>query len=122
MTYVLVVDDDEPFRSVIAASLRQAGYEVGEAEDGKQCEVAVARRQPDLVILDVLMPEQDGLETLRVLRGRYPDLKILAISGGTIDRGLDWLRVATQLGANAGLAKSFTNSAFLAEVKRLLAP
>jgi len=120
MAYVLLVDDEQSFRSVIAASLRHAGYEIGEAENGKQCEAAVNERRPDLVILDVLMPEQDGVETLRALRRRYPDLKILAISGGAFDRGLDWLDIAKQFGADAVLAKPFSNRALVAEVKRLL--
>ena len=100
--------------------LEKGGFEVLEAADGKKCQAAVAARLPDVVVLDILMPEQDGLETLRPLRGLYPGLKILAISGGALGQQFDWLHFAKQLGADAVLEKPFSNETLLATVRSLL--
>jgi CheY-like chemotaxis protein len=100
--------------------LEKSGFEVLEAADGKKCQEAVAERLPDVVILDILMPEQDGLETLRALRGLYSELKILAISGGALGQQFDWLHFAKQLGADAVLEKPFSNETLLNVVHSLL--
>jgi CheY-like chemotaxis protein len=120
VAYVLVVDDEPSILAVMKRVLENGGLEVLEVADGKKCQAAVAARLPDAVVLDILMPEQDGLETLRALRGLHPELKILAISGGASGQQFDWLHFAKHLGANAVLEKPFSGEMLLKAVRALL--
>lgn len=120
MALILVVDDDIAVRDSIQSVLNLEGHEVVEAQDGREGEAAIARRVPDLVILDIFMPERDGFETLRSLRRTYPHLKILAISG-TGERQLDRaLTFAREFGADAVLPKPFPADALRTWVRALL--
>jgi DNA-binding response OmpR family regulator len=99
---ILVVDDSASMRRSLAEILTRAGHEVIQAADGAEAcrtsrEVEV---DVDLVILDLFMPEKDGIETLRELRARAPGIPIIAISGGGADdTGVDLLKAAVLLGA-----------------------
>ncbi|MBV8534206.1 MAG: response regulator [Alphaproteobacteria bacterium] len=122
MALILVVDDDTAVRDSIQTLLGLDGHEVAEARDGRECEEAIGRRLPDLVILDIFMPERDGFETLRSLRRTHPRLKILAISGsagGQLERTLAFAR---EFGADAVLDKPFPADALRRAVRALLAP
>jgi DNA-binding response OmpR family regulator len=120
MAYVLLADDDRPFCDIIHRVLVAAGHEVLDAGDGRTCEDMVARREPDLVILDMLMPKKEGIEVIADLRSRHPKLKILAISGGGRASGAEFLTLAKRFGANATLAKPFANSELLSAVQSVL--
>jgi DNA-binding response OmpR family regulator len=120
MAYILVVDDDAGVRDSVATLLSVHRHEVAQAEDGKQCDAAVAERVPDLVILDIMMPIQEGIETTRLLRRRYPGLKILAMSGGGDIHMPEALGYAASFGADATLTKPFRTDDLLATVQRLL--
>ena len=122
MALILIVDDDAAVRDSIRTLLELDGHELAEAEDGRAGEEAIQRRLPDLVILDIFMPERDGFETLRSLRRTHPGLKILAISGcadGQLERTLAF---ALEFGANAVLEKPFRPDALRAAVGELLKP
>jgi len=107
MARILLIEDDEQFRRMLRAVLEHAGYMVEEAQNGRQG-VAHCRATPaDLVITNIVMPEQEGFETIRILRQEFPALKIIAISGGGLRRNLDYLAVAQQLGAWRTLRKPF---------------
>ena len=82
MPSVLVVDDQDQVRQLIRETLEQAGYEVEEACDGKEGLDRYRVRSTDLVIMDILMPDQDGLETIMTLRQEFPDIRIIAMTGG----------------------------------------
>lgn len=82
MPRVLVIDDDEQIRSLLRAILEREGYEVETAADGAQGLNFFRKDPADLVITDILMPEKEGLETIRELCDEFPDVKIIAISGG----------------------------------------
>ena len=102
---VLVVDDDSLTRALIRELVEPIASEVIEASDGRSaCKVCRVAR-PDLVILDLVMPEQDGFETLKALRTDYPGVRIIVMSGAF--DGM-FLRAAKRLGANATLNKPFT--------------
>jgi DNA-binding NtrC family response regulator len=107
MSYILVVDDDTNFRQMLCQILERAGYRVVEAEDGnvaiKACEVEV----PGLVITDILMPEKEGLETIQELRAKYPEVNIIAMSGGGRISPDSYLPLAKSLGAVKTLQKPF---------------
>ena len=106
MAKVLVVDDDPDIRAVIMEALRVAGHEVYPAEDGRDGLHQALAIQPDLIIIDLLMPEQEGLETIRKLTQQIPHIAILAISGRSVISS-PMLTIALELGAVNVLEKPF---------------
>lgn len=108
MPSVLVVDDEDQIRQLIRETLEQAGYEVQEASDGKQGLERYRAKPADLVIMDILMPDQDGLESIMTLRREFPTSRVIAITGGSDMIGiLNFLDVAKMLGARRTLQKPF---------------
>ncbi len=104
MISILVVDDDDTVRFVLRKMLESAGYEVREAPNGRVAMEELDRRIADVMITDIFMPEQEGIETIRAARKTFPGLKIVAISGAA---GEDYLKMARLLGARASLLKPF---------------
>jgi two-component system chemotaxis response regulator CheY len=99
MTKILVIDDDAIVRMTVEHILRDAGYEVLTAENGLRGMAVFCSQQPDLVITDILMPEQEGIQTIAEMRKAKPDAKIIAISGGGHGGKVDFLSMARALGA-----------------------
>jgi DNA-binding response OmpR family regulator len=122
MARILVIDDDRLVRFTIRTALEQAGHSVVEAEDGARGIAAFDAGAFDLVVTDLLMPEKEGVETVREIRQRSTQVKILAVSGGGSMKMLDYLAMAEALGADRSLAKPFTSRALVEIVKELLAP
>lgn len=120
MSQILVIDDDEGLRRVLGQILVRAGYAVAEAADGRQGLKAFRKAPVDLVICDLIMPDQEGLETISVLRKEFPTLKIIAISGGARVTGYDFLPAATGLGANMAISKPFSREQILESVEKLI--
>lgn len=110
MARILLIEDDGLVAETIENALRKAGHTVVVAADGAQGQSIYAATQPDLVIADILMPGQEGLETIRQLRIRAPDVPILAISGGGTSRNFDFLTIAQKLGASKTLRKPFNSA------------
>jgi DNA-binding response OmpR family regulator len=113
---ILVVDDDPPSVKMIAFLLREEGYEVVTADNGRAALEIVGQEPPDLVILDVMMPHIDGLEVTKQLRQRL-DIPIIMLSakGETSDKVL-----GLEMGADDYLAKPFEPTELLARVKAVL--
>ncbi|NOS77709.1 MAG: response regulator [Nitrospira sp.] len=108
MPSVLVVDDEDQIRQLIRETLEQAGYDVQEASNGKQGLERYRTKPVDLVIMDILMPDQDGLESIMTLRREFPASRVIAITGGSDMIGiLNFLDVAKMLGARRTLQKPF---------------
>jgi CheY-like chemotaxis protein len=107
MKKVLVIDDDALVRDTIVRILERKGHTVLVAADGVRGLRMFDREQPDLVITDIIMPEKEGLETIREIRGKRPDVKIIAISGGARIGNMDFLRMAGELGASEIIPKPF---------------
>lgn len=108
MPSVLVVDDQDQVRQLIRETLEQAGYEVEEARDGKEGLERYRMKVVDLVIMDILMPDQDGLEGILVLRREFPDSRVIAMTGGSEVVGFgNVLDIAKMLGARRTLQKPF---------------
>ncbi len=123
MPSILVVDDEDQIRHLIRETLEQAGYQVTEARDGKEALQQCRLAQADLIIMDILMPDQDGLETTSRLRREFPDVKVIAITGGSEMVGtLNFLDVAKMLGAHRTLQKPFEMKALLDAVHSELQP
>jgi len=119
---IMIVDDDPILRLVASEMLSQHGYAVSEAEDGEVALRKMALARPDLVILDMLMPNKEGIETIRDIKRRWPETKVIAISGG--GKGLDTrylLGMASALGADAVFEKPLRASGFVEIVQAALA-
>ncbi len=116
MTTILLVDDDRLITGPLARSLRESGYEVLVAHDGRSGLELTRTRAPDLVLLDVMMPEMDGWETCKAIRAHsaVPILMLTAL-GEEIDRIL-----GLELGADDYLPKPFSTRELKARIRALL--
>jgi CheY-like chemotaxis protein len=112
---ILIVDDEPAQREAIRGILEDAGYEVLEASDGKEAEATLALYHVDLMITDIVMPEQEGLETIKSVRRKHPGIKIIAMS--TEPAG-HYLHAAKLLGAQSAMDKPLTGEVLLAAVAR----
>jgi DNA-binding response OmpR family regulator len=104
---ILVVDDDPAVGGAIVDWLLAAGHCVCTTTNATRSEALIDDFNPDLLVLDILMPERDGSEVTLSVRRLYPAIKIIAMSGGGRRRELGLLTVAEKLGANASLCKPF---------------
>ncbi|MGE0644875.1 MAG: response regulator [Nitrospira sp.] len=117
MPSVLVVDDQDQVRQLIRETLESAGYEVDEARNGKEGLDRYRAKSADLVIMDILMPDQDGLEAIMMLRREFPDSRVIAMTGGSEMIGIvNVLDVAKMLGARQILHKPFELNVLLERV------
>lgn len=116
---ILIIEDDDTLRKIMAKVLRMAGHEVMEAENGEVGLRLFDKASFDVVVTDLLMPEKEGIETIMELREKVPDLKILAVSGGLRTDKEGPLQDAEALGADASLAKPFTVEEFTTAVEDL---
>jgi len=120
LAQILVIDDEPQVRRLIQNILERAGHDVTEAADGLQGLTAARETRPDLVVTDILMPNKEGIETIRELRREVPKLPILVISG---DPGSAlYLEMAKLLGAHAALTKPFRAADLMQAVADLLRP
>ena len=122
MTRVIVVDDDALVRITARALLEAAGFDVVEIADGASAIQVVRTVGGDLVLCDLFMPGVDGLEVIQELRRQFPDVRVIAMSGGGFDGTLDLLGVARLLGASEVIHKPFTQRALLTAIERSLHP
>lgn len=123
MARVLVIDDDELFVKLICHSLKQKGHVVESQLDGFLGWKAFCNSEFDVVVCDMVMPEQEGIETIRRIRHRRPDVGVVAISGGlTTANGtpIDLLGLVEVLGADVTLKKPFQLSELAAAVEGVL--
>jgi CheY-like chemotaxis protein len=116
---ILLVDDDSAVRDSIAMVLEGADFLVDQAEQGTTGMQLLRAHEPDLVITDILMPQKEGIETIREIRSLLPHVPIIAISGSA-EPLADYLKMAQTFGASAILAKPFDPTALLDLVNRLL--
>jgi DNA-binding response OmpR family regulator len=111
---VLVVDDEEAILRIVRTSLKVLGYDVIISNNGGEALRLVHSEKPDIMILDVLMPEMDGLETLQKLRSSS-DLPVICFSAKNSSR-----EEALKLGANDFMAKPFTPEEMAKRISRVL--
>lgn len=119
MARLLLIDDDASLRGVLAKSLGYAGHQVLEAGDGQQGLDLVEATPIDLVITDLIMPVQEGVETIVRLRRSHAHVPIIAISGGSTNSAL-YLEIANKIGAKRILAKPFTPQELLQVIDTVL--
>ncbi|MFP5212368.1 MAG: response regulator [Acidobacteriota bacterium] len=120
MKRILVIDDDKHVRQMLRLMLEHADYSVADASDG-EVGLRLYREAPfDLIITDIFMPEKEGLETIRELKKDYPDVRIIAISGGGSTGKFSYLPLAKSFGALRTISKPFRKQEILAAVRDVL--
>lgn len=120
MTHIMVVDDDNIIRKFLQVILEKAGYRVTEAQNGKVAMKLHRNFPADLIILDLVMPEKEGIETIMELRRDFPDTKIIAITGGLKGETEVLLNASKDLGASLAFKKPLDAKTMLEAVKELV--
>lgn len=119
MATILVIDDEQSIRKLLREVLEKEGHHVLEAANGREGLVLYQKQPVDLVIMDLLMPDTDGLEATLQLTREYLDAKVIAMTGAQGDR--NFLDVAKLFGARRAIEKPFDINALLQLVKEELA-
>lgn len=120
MSGILLVEDDKELREMLKISFMRHHFNVFEAANGKE---AIRHFKPsltDIVVTDLIMPEEDGLKVIMKIRELKPSVKIIAISGGGKAGPGNYLNLAKALGANAIYSKPFSVSDLIAKIEELL--
>ena len=120
MGRILLIDDNVQILNMLRQILEPEGYEVVDAINGNEG-IRLYREKPtDLIITDLIMPEKDGIETIMELRRDFPDVKIIAISGGGRSHPGPYLKIAKEVGAQYTFAKPVKREELLNAVRALL--
>ncbi len=122
MANILVVDDDDAVRTMLSKMLETASHVVITAENGLQALNWLRKRVPDIVILDIVMPEKEGFESIVEIRRNYPNLKIIAISGGGFIGAENYLKLARKLGAHLTMEKPIRMEELKSAIRQLVPP
>lgn len=120
MSIVLVIEDDPGVRRVLQHTLEYAGHTVHAVDNGRDALRAVKEKEPELVVTDIVMPDSDGLEVIRILTSDHPRVRIIAISGGGMIHRTTYLELARLLGAHLTLQKPVLPSDLVFAVSELL--
>jgi CheY-like chemotaxis protein len=120
MPGVLIVEDDKELREMLKMMLLRRNFTVLEAENGKSAIMHFKPLLTDVVVTDLIMPEEDGLKVVIKLRELKPSIKIIAISGGGKVGPGSYLNLAKALGADAVYSKPFSLNDLVAKIEQLL--
>lgn len=120
MPTILIVDDDSMVRKMLTKAFRKENYITLEASDGNSALRIYRDEIIDVVITDIVMPDKEGIETIRELRTINPDVKIIAFSGGGSLAPNGYLKVAASMGARYTFMKPFDINELKEAVKKLL--
>ena len=120
MPKILIIEDDVDLRRMLTRLLEREDFTVLEANNGLEANTILDHTVPQLVITDLIMPEQDGIGTINYIRKKLPDIKIIAISGGGRMISQDYLKIARMLGAQYTFKKPFSNRELVAKVRELI--
>jgi len=120
MARILIIDDEPQIRSMLRLMLERVGYEVAEAPDGIEGIRRYRENPADLIITDLIMPNKDGIGMIIDLKKEFPKVKIIAMSGGGVNRPEGYLDGAKKLGATRTLTKPIDRDEMLKAVKQTL--
>jgi len=120
MERILIIDDEQQIRSMLRLMLERDGYEVVEAPDGIEGIKAYRQKPADLIITDLIMPNKDGIGMIIELQKEFPDVKIIAMSGGGLNKPEGYLKGAKKLGAACTLTKPIDREKMLRAVKNVI--
>lgn len=122
MSGILIVEDDKDLREMLKVSLSKRKHTVLEASDGKEAILHFKPAITDLVITDLIMPDEDGLKVIMKIKEIKPGIKIIAISGGGKVGPGNYLNVARALGADVVLPKPFSLNDLISKIDSILEP
>lgn len=120
MPVILLIEDDRELRAMLKAALVRKEFTVIEAENGKEALTQFKPGITDLVITDLIMPEEDGLKVIMKIREKKPEIKVVAISGGGKAGPGSYLSLAKALGADAVFPKPFSVADLILKIENLL--
>jgi len=120
MARVLIIDDDAQVLAMLRETLEDEGYEVVDAHNGKEGLRRYREDPTDLIITDLIMPEKEGIETILEFRRDFPDVKLIALSGGGQLGPGAYLSIAEAAGAEYTFAKPVKQKVLLKAVRELL--
>lgn len=120
MGRILVIEDDPTVAEALQHLLVSAGHEITWVPNGRPALKRHAQEAFDLVVSDIIMPDMEGIETIRALRRAQADIPIIAISGGSSLDANYLLRLASEFGSTATFSKPLRREPFLAKVSELL--
>jgi CheY-like chemotaxis protein len=120
MARILIIDDEPQIRSMLRLMLERVGYEIAEAPDGIEGIRKYRENPADLIITDLIMPNKDGIGMIIDLKKEFPKVKIIAMSGGGVNRPEGYLDGAKKLGATRTLTKPIVRDEMLKAVKETL--
>ena len=121
MPKVLIIDDEKDIRSVLKDMLGMSGYDVDTAEDGRKAKELYDKTDYDVVITDIIMPEQDGFEVILDYRNKNQLDRIIAISGGGRTSSEDYLNIASHFGVSSIFSKPPNYKVLIAKVDEIVA-
>jgi len=129
MPRVLIIDDEEEIRDVLSAVLNRAGFEVDAASTGDEGIDKLRTKPTEVIVTDIIMPGKDGVATIKEIRKEFPDVKIIAISGGgnigtnsyepNAIKTTVYLAAAREAGADVILPKPFDRDALMKAIRTL---
>ena len=119
MKKLLIIDDETGIIDEVKSFFEEEGYEVHTADTGKDGIETLKRVQPDLVIVDVKLPDMSGLNVLRLAKADYPSIKVI-VNTGYVDQAM--IDQAEKMGRDAFLQKPFDLAFLRNEIDRLLGP
>jgi DNA-binding NtrC family response regulator len=114
---VLIIDDEEGIRNVLQRTLVAVGFEVIAAETGEEGTNVFRRERVDIVVVDMVLPKKDGVETIMDIRRGFPQAKFIAMSG---EKNSEMLGLAEKVGAQKRLTKPFTRQQLIGAIEEVL--
>jgi CheY-like chemotaxis protein len=117
---ILIIDDNDDFRETLCCLIQEKGYLAKAVANGLEASRLLAAESFALVLTDMFMPEKDGFQVIRDVHKTYPELPIVAMSGGGIVRRGEHLKVARFFGAKAILRKPFTERQLFSTIRSLV--
>ena len=120
MARILVLDDNKIFLTVATDVLSEAGHQVNAVSNTSNVDKLLEKETFDLLITDIIMPEKEGIEIIMIAKEKYPNMKIIAITGMQMGESFDLLQIAKNIGAHETLKKPFSNSELLDTVTSTL--
>ncbi len=121
LAHILVVDDDSQVRSILSEALTRYGYTVSQAGNGLEALEQLAKRAFDVLLVDIVMPEKEGIETIMEVRHKFPAVLIIAMSGGSAYTSPHTnLQIARRIGADIVLSKPFTQAELFVQIDAAL--
>jgi DNA-binding response OmpR family regulator len=120
MAHILIVDDDTSIQKMLRLFFENKKFKVTVASNGREAVYLQNKEPADIILTDIFMPEQEGLETIRLIRDKFPNTKIVAMSGGAFYRAPnDYLSIAQKIGAHDIICKPFELKEVYEKITRL---